>query len=499
MAGFNIALVAYEDKDGGCDSKEEKIFQPSQRFSDFGIYLKIQVGVVIQRKTSFKIKMKVSTLFFAASLLVSAWAQEGDDPSTITTTTEEPTSTTDAPESAVTLPPETCSSAGFEHCYRIITILTPTVYVILTADDPATIADAEPITSGDPILTQTDNIASSGQSIEVPTTALVEIRYSSSTGTTCVDALTTVSVLADDGDSECPMATAPFFSAPDQVTKTRVIRKVREDDTQGKGTETGGGGGGETSPTPAPGSTTDGNFAAVTTTDPAPEPTGGDTPTEPTQTDNGAAPTDDGTPTTEDNPQPTEGPTEEPVEEPTGTSPTSTEETPQETENTTGTTTTSAPEVPTTIAVPSSSSSTSASEETPSSDSTLPITDSSIPPSIDSTSTPTEDPSTSIPISTDSNDTPTDNPTTQTSGSESSRRAPTGLNESGKPEVSTAFTTIAETSDGMTKFLTSAVATMTRSAPTPTTSDGGSGAGPNFLVKAQVLFGAVGLAAVVGL
>ncbi|KAF3294385.1 hypothetical protein TWF132_003374 [Orbilia oligospora] len=353
--------------------------------------------------------MKVSTLFLAASLLVSAWAQEGDDPSTITTTTEEPTSTTDAPESAVTLPPETCSSAGFEHCYRIITILTPTVYVILTADDPATIADAEPITSGDPILTQTDNIASSGQSIEVPTTALVEIRYSSSTGTTCVDALTTVSVLADDGDSECPMATAPFFSAPDQVTKTRVIRKVREDDTQGKGTETGGGGGGETSPTPAPGSTTDGNFAAVTTTDPAPEPTGGDTPTEPTQTDNGAAPTDDGTPTTEDNPQPTEGPTEEPVEEPTGTSPTSTEETPQETENT------------------------------------------------------------------------------------------TGLNESGKPEVSTAFTTIAETSDGMTKFLTSAVATMTRSAPTPTTSDGGSGAGPNFIVKAQVLFGAVGLAAVVGL
>ncbi|TGJ69180.1 hypothetical protein EYR41_005239 [Orbilia oligospora] len=404
--------------------------------------------------------MKVSTLFLAASLLVSAWAQEGDDPSTITTTTEEPTSTTDAPESAVTLPPETCSSAGFEHCYRIITILTPTVYVILTADDPATIADAEPITSGDPILTQTDNIASSGQSIEVPTTALVEIRYSSSTGTTCVDALTTVSVLADDGDSECPMATAPFFSAPDQVTKTRVIRKVREDDTQGKGTETGGGGGGETSPTPAPGSTTDGNFAAVTTTDPAPEPTGGDTPTEPTQTDNGAAPTDDGTPTTEDNPQPTEGPTEEPVEEPTGTSPTSTEETPQETENT---------------------------------------TDSSIPPSIDSTSTPTEDPSTSIPTSTDSNDTPTDNPTTQTSGSESSRRAPTGLNESGKPEVSTAFTTIAETSDGMTKFLTSAVATMTRSAPTPTTSDGGSGAGPNFIVKAQVLFGAVGLAAVVGL
>ncbi|KAK6510590.1 hypothetical protein TWF506_009693 [Arthrobotrys conoides] len=390
--------------------------------------------------------MKVSTLFYAASLLASALAQEGDDSSTITTDVEEPTSTTDLPESTVTLPPEICSSAGFEYCYQVLEILTPTVYVILTADDPATIADAEPITSGDPILTQTNNIASSGESIVVPTTASVAVYYSQSMGTTCTDPIRFTSILADDGDSECIMASAPFFSAPDQVTKTRVIRKAREDDTQGKGSETGGGGGGQTSATAAPGSTTDGNFAAITTTDPAPEPTGGDTPTEPTPdpTDGGAAPTDNGTPTTEDNAQPTEGPTEEPIEEPT---------------------------------------------------------DSSIPPSTDSTSTPTEDTPTSTftSSSTDSNDTPTDNSTTQTSGSESSRRAPTGLNESGKPEVSTAFTTIAEVSDGMTKFVTSAVGTTTRSSPTPTTSDGGSGAGPNFLVKAQVLFGAVGLAAVVGL
>ncbi|KAK6353987.1 hypothetical protein TWF730_008407 [Orbilia blumenaviensis] len=328
--------------------------------------------------------MKVSTLFFAASLLVSASAQE-DEPGTTILTADPITSssTTEAVESTVTLPAASCSSLGFEYCYRIIEVLTPTVYVIITADDPATVTGAEPITSGDPILTQTDNIASSGESISAPTTAVVGLYYSQTSSTTC-DPATITSVLADDGDMECIMASAPFFSAPGQVTKTRVIRKAQEDDTQGKGTETSDGGAGQTTAAPAPGSTTD-SPAAVTTTDPAPEPTsGGDTPTEP-------APTDEPAPTTEDNSQPTEEPTDGPTEE------------------------------------------------------------------------------------------------------------PTGKNESAKPEVSTAFTTIAETSGGTTKFVTSAVATMTRSAPSPSTSDGDSGAGSNFLVKAQVLFGAVGLAAVVGL
>ncbi|KAK6529452.1 hypothetical protein TWF281_008625 [Arthrobotrys megalospora] len=323
--------------------------------------------------------MKVSTLFFAASLLASVSAQDGD--STTLILTESPTTTTDAPETLVTLPPASCASAGFESCYQILALLTPTVYVIVTAD--TTIADAEPITSGDPVLTQTDNIATGSESLRPPLTASVAIYYSESLGTTCITS-TATSVLTDNGDSECFFSTVGFFSPPDAVTKTRVLLKAREDDSENKGTETGGGGG-QTSATAVPGGTTE-NIPAVTTAEPVP--TGDDTPTEPAPTDDPAP-----APTTEDGSQPTEGPTEGPVEEPT--------------------------------------------EE------------------------------------------------------------PTGQDETGKPEVTTSFTTIAEVSGSSTRFVTSAVATMTRSAPASTTSNGGSG--PNYLVKAQVLFGAVGLAAVVGL
>ncbi|KAK6541911.1 hypothetical protein TWF694_007687 [Orbilia ellipsospora] len=316
--------------------------------------------------------MRLSKTLFSASLLVAAAAQSSITTNDTSDGLVSSTSTSSAPETTITVGPEVCSSAGFDHCYNIISVLTPTVYVIITVSDSASAGGAEPITSGDPILTQTDNIiTATDESITAPTTALVRINYSESTGTTCFPA--TVTSTLTGSDLQCLQATgAPFFSEPPQVTKTRVVIKAREDDTQGKGTDSGNGS--TATPNVNPGPSTDTNMAVNTGTSAAPGPTNN----VPTQ----AAPTDNGASNTEGPPQPTGQAT----------------------------------------------------------------------------------------------------------------------NEQGKSIVSTSFTTIAEVSNGSTKFITSAVATMTQPAPpTGTTGGSGSGAGPNRIVNAEFLLGALGFAAVIGL
>ncbi|KAF3930410.1 hypothetical protein ABW20_dc0103098 [Dactylellina cionopaga] len=325
------------------------------------------------------------------------------------------TSTSSAPEITITAGPAVCSSANFDHCYDIESILTPTVYVIVTVSDSASAGGAEVITSGDPILTQSDNIITmTDQSVSAPTTAIVQISYSESAGTSCFPA-TLTTILTDSSQTQCSQAPGePIFTAPPQVTKTRVFIKAREDDTQGKGTDQG------SSSTAAPNGTS-GNM----NTDMAADTGTVFSTTQP-------APTSNDSQTTEGSPQPTDS-------------------------------------------------------------SNHPITSSS-------GSNPQVTGSTPIPINatsalTDSNNTPTGSSTTLLSGQKSSVGAPTGsvTNESGKPIVSTSFTTIAEVSNGSTKFVTSAVATMTIAGSS------GSGAGSNFIFNGEVLLGAMGLAAFFGL
>ncbi|KAF3920411.1 hypothetical protein ABW20_dc0103726 [Dactylellina cionopaga] len=424
--------------------------------------------------------MRSSIAIFAAALLSIATAQDG---SSITSATDGLitilSSTTSAPESTITLAPEVCLTADLGRCYYIISTIDAFVYLILTVTDSAGIPpDAEPITSGDPILSESGNIATAtDQSVEALTTAVLGINYSESLGTTC-DPATITSTLSESPSPACIQGTQ-FFSAPPQVTKTRVVIKAREDTGQNKETEDGGNN--PTSPAPDGNTNLPVNTETTPTPTPAPEsPTEG-APTQGPTTENPA-------PTTEDAPQPTENTT--------GTNPTSSENTPQETENPTGTMppTTIAGDAGTTSATIGSTSDTSMSEDTPSSDSTFPTTDTSIPSYTDST------PADSTSIPTDSNTTPADSLTTLvTSSQQSSSGAPTGANqnERGKPEVTTSFTTIAEVSNGSTKLVTSAVATMTRSAA-QTSSTGGSGAGSNYVFNAEFLLGAVGMAAVLG-
>ncbi|EPS44783.1 hypothetical protein H072_1213 [Dactylellina haptotyla CBS 200.50] len=418
--------------------------------------------------------MRLSGALLAASLLVSARAQDSSILSADTSISS--SSTSSAPEVEITAGPEVCAGANFDNCYNIISILTPTVYVILTVTDAADAPGADPITSGDPILTESQNIATAtDEAVEPPTTAIVDIIYFSSTGTTCFPSTGVTSTLTNSADHPCLQATGgPVNTAPAEVTKTRVFIKAREDDTQGKGTDGGNGA------TTTPGNTD--TAQNVETTSPP-----GNTENIPTQ-----APTTDGSP------------------QPTGTIPTSAETTTQATEVSTGT-------IPTTIAgdaatgstttIPvdlnssiSSTSSVSASEAmtmTPS-DSISSSADTSIPSSTGSSSPPTD--SSSAP--TDSNNTSMDSVTTpSSSGQQSSKGTSTdaGQNETGKPEVTTSFTTIAEVSNGSTKFVTSAVATMTRSQPSVTTTGSGSGAGSNHMFNAEIFLGAVGMAAMFGL
>ncbi|KAF3931548.1 hypothetical protein ABW19_dt0207973 [Dactylella cylindrospora] len=376
--------------------------------------------------------MKVSKLFYAASLFAIVKAQ---DTTTTDTTDTLSTSTTDTSDALVTLPPEICPTAGLESCYNIIQILTPTVYVILTVTGsiPASLSGEETITSGDPIFTQTDNIATGTDEVAAPpTTAVVRISYSESDGTTC-DEATVTSTLTEPEDPQCPVATSVFGTPPPQATKTRVFVKEREDDTQSKGGD-GGGGSSEnpTSPTAIPGGNTDTGL-----------------------------PVDTGSPAT---------PTEEPA-------PGSTEEVPtSETPEPTGT-------IPTdTIPAGGASattSSTDASEETSSSDST----------STDSNSTPT------------TTDSPTTLLTSSTAGSDGESSSSGYTGETGKDELSTSFTTIAEVSSGVTNFVTKPIATLTGSSSTASTSPGPltGAAGANFALNAEALFGVFGLAAVLGL
>ncbi|KAF3904268.1 hypothetical protein AA313_de0205658 [Arthrobotrys entomopaga] len=194
--------------------------------------------------------------------------------------------TSSAPVITLTAGPEVCSSANFDHCYDIETILTPTVYIILTVSNSASAGDAEPITSGDPILTQSDNIiTATDQDISAPTTAIVEISYSESSGTSCFPA-TVTTILTDSGQAPCPQAPGePFFTAPPQVTKTRVVIKAQDDDTQGKSSDEGNSA--TAAPNGNPG-TTDTNMAINTgTAVPVSSTNLNVPPTQPTPTDNG--------------------------------------------------------------------------------------------------------------------------------------------------------------------------------------------------------------------
>ncbi|KAK6530532.1 hypothetical protein TWF694_003874 [Orbilia ellipsospora] len=193
--------------------------------------------------------MRLSKILFTASGLAGCAAQSGSvmnntsGGSTTSMSTSSLTnsmSTSSVPAVTLTAGPEVCSSANFDHCYDIETILTPTVYIILTVSDSASAGGAETITSGDPILSQSGNIiTATDQVISAPTTAIVDISYSISSGTSCYPA-TVTSILTDSGQTQCPQAPGePFFTAPPQVTKTRVVIKAQDDDTQGKSSDQG--------------------------------------------------------------------------------------------------------------------------------------------------------------------------------------------------------------------------------------------------------------------
>ncbi|KAK6344323.1 hypothetical protein TWF696_007963 [Orbilia brochopaga] len=372
--------------------------------------------------------MKVPTLLTTALFLRVVAAQTSDTTVTnaSTTTSSDSTSSTTTSEvdTLVTLAPDACAAAGLESCYNILEIIAPTVYVIFTleeSDVPESLAAEETIASGDPILTQTDNIVTATDEIIIPpTTAVVRISYSESSGTTCDDA-TITSTLTNSDDPECAQSTAAFFTPPPQVTKTRVFIKAKEDDTQRKGTDGGGdniasptNGGGGSSPNPSPARPTDAAGPTNDTNEPVLSPTDGGSPTE------GSSPPENGSPTQNSNGSPTENSNGSP------------------TDNTNG--------------------------------------------------SPTQ------------NDSPSSNGGGGSGGGGSAPRptdnqtGPGGSDESGKPELSTSFVTIAEVTNGSTRFVTSAVATMTRSSTVQATG----AANSNNMVKAELLLGAVGLAAAFG-
>ncbi|KAJ6259647.1 hypothetical protein Dda_5285 [Drechslerella dactyloides] len=457
--------------------------------------------------------MRIPALLITTLFLRAVRAQTDAGTNASTTTDSDSTSSTTTSDTLVTLAPDACLTSNLESCYNVLEIIAPTVYVILTlseSDVPESLAAEETIASGDPILTQTENILTATDDIIVPpTTAKVRISWTESAGTTC-DEATITSTLTNSDDVECAQSTAAFFTPPPQVTKTRVFIKAREDDTQRKGTETGnnditvptsrgggGGGGGGSDPNTDASPPTD---AAQPTKEPVQSPTGGGGGSPP---DDNAAPTENsnGSPTDREDGYPTPtGGAARPTENQTGTInyniPSSTES--AEPEKPPGTVETgtdeqtpsdspvSSPDSPDSpVSAPQSPS--NSPNFAPQSPSDSPVSSSDSPPSPTDSNRP--GPNNSNPISAGS-------PTTLTSGRPPSGTSPgAGRNESGKQELITSYTTIAEVSNGSTRFVTSAVATMTRA----TTQEATGAASPNNMVKAELLLGAVGLAAVFGL
>ncbi|KAF3909007.1 hypothetical protein ABW21_db0202903 [Orbilia brochopaga] len=480
-----------------------KICSPNTRSRSLRLHC-IRV-LQLHRPGALSVGMRIQGLLTTAFFLRVVTAQTSDSiagnaSSTTTSDSTDTSSTTTTSDTLVTLAPDACLTAGLESCYNILQIIAPTVYVILTLTEssvPESLSGEETITSGDPILTQTENIlTATDEQISPPVTAVVRVSYTESSGTTCDDA-TITSTLTNSDDEECAQSTVAFFTPPPQVTKTRVFIKAKEDDTQRKGTDGGGdnivgptnqGGGDGSSPNTSRAAPTDAAQPTNDRNEPVLSPTDGGSPT------GGGSPPENGSPTGNSNGSPTEN-----------GSPASTGGAPRPTENQTGTnyipssTKSAEPENPGTVG-------SGTSEQTPSNS---PVSSPDSPPdsppdsssnsssdsSPDSPSSPTDS---TPPSPNDSNPTLTGSLTTLVSGRPSSgtRTTGAGQNEAGKSELTTSYTTIAEVSNGSTRFVTSAVATMTRSSSQP---QGTGGASPNNIVKAELLFGAFGLAAVLGL